>query len=315
MSKLFISYSHMDAHVLERLHAHMAILRSEGKVVAWFDREILAGGNLNTDIREKLDDADIFVAIVSPDYLNSNYCYEVEFKQALERKDKGQLVIVPVIAQPCDWHASPFGKMKAIPTDGKAISDWVNENAAYLNVIQELRRLLEAGKTVPGPIKESSAIAEGTKTKKAYKVKQDFTEIDIIDFRADSFEVIRRYFEESVSEINTIEDIQARILSSDKTSFTCLVTNRRKVDSKGYITVQIPSESHFGRSGLNYAFSEKLSPNVIQLDNVFNIEKTDYELVWVKRSMFGSSESKRFDAKAIAEELWEQFIDQVGISY
>jgi len=40
MSKLFISYSHIDNRVLEQLHKHMAILREEGKVSAWFDREI-----------------------------------------------------------------------------------------------------------------------------------------------------------------------------------------------------------------------------------------------------------------------------------
>lgn len=315
MSKLFISYSHIDNRVLEQLHKHMAILREEGKVSAWFDREILAGGNLNADIKEKLDEAEIFIAIVSPDYLYSNYCYQIEFKHALKRKENGDLIIVPVIAQPCDWHASPFGEMKAIPTDGKPISDWVNENTAYLNIVQELRRLLNAEKVLKkvDPNGGSSLIAE--KTKKAYKVKQDFTEVDIIDFRENTFEIIRRYFEESLSEINTLEDIQARILHNDKKSFTCLITNRRKVDSKGYMTVQIPSESHFGRSGLNYSFSEKASQNVIQLENVFNIEKTDYELVWTQRSIFGSSDARVLDAKEIAEELWEKFIDQVGISY
>jgi hypothetical protein len=314
MSNLFISYSHVDTNVLDRLHTHMAILKQEGKVSAWFDREILPGGDLDFSINEKLIAADIFIAIVSPDYLHSKYCYQIEFKAALSRMEAGELVIVPIIAEPCDWQASPFGKMKAIPTDGKAISDWVNKNTAYLNIIQELRRLLEAQGLVnkTSLLPHSPSIIE--KAKKDYKVKQDFTEVDIIDFRQKTFEVIRRYFEDAIKEINTIADIQARMLDSEKKSFTCLISNRRKADSKGYLTVQISTESLFGRSDLNYSFSDKPSPNVIEMENVFTIERTDYELIWTQRNIYGSSSIKTFNENEMAEILWTRFIDQVGIS-
>ncbi len=314
MSKLFISYSHVDTHVLERLHTHMAILKEEGKVSTWFDREILAGGDLDSNIKEELTSADIFIAIVSPDYLNSKYCYQVEFKAALSRMEAGELVIVPVIAEPCDWHASPLGKMKAIPTDGKPISDWVNRNTAYLNIIQEIRRLLD----VRPLINKASLFPQSPdtlqSTRKAYKVKQDFTEVDIVDFRQRTFDFIKKYFEDSIEEINTIADIQARMLDSEKKSFTCLISNRRKSDSKGYITVQISTESHFGRSDLSYTLSDKPSPNVVHMENVFAIEKTDYELMWAQGSLYSSSSAKDFSENDMAELLWTIFIDQVGIS-
>jgi hypothetical protein len=314
MSKLFISYSHVDTPVLERLHAHMAILKEEGKVSTWFDREILAGGDLDSNIKEKLTSADIFIAIVSPDYLNSKYCYQVEFKAALSQMEAGELVIVPVIAEPCDWHASPLGKMKAIPIDGKPISDWVNKNTAYLNIIQEIRRLMD----VPPLIKKANLFPQSPdtlqSTRKAYKVKQDFTEVDIVDFRQRTFDAIKKYFNDSIEEINTIADIQARMLDSEKKSFTCLISNRRKTDSKGYITVQISTESHFGRSDLSYTLSDKPSPNVVHMENVFAIEKTDYKLMWVQRSLYNSSSTKVFSENDMAELLWTIFIDQVGIS-
>jgi len=314
MSNLFISYSHVDTEVLDRLHTHMAILKEEGKVTTWFDREILAGGDLDGNIKDELTAADIFIAIVSPDYLNSKYCYQIEFKTALSRMQAGELIIVPVIAEPCDWQASPLGKIKALPADGKAISDWINKNTAYLNIIQEIRRLLDAREVVSKISLFPQSPETVQKTKKTYKVKQDFTEVDIIDYRQKTFEFIRKYFEDSIEEINTIADIQARMLDSEKKSFTCLISNKRKADSKGYLTVQISTESHFGRSDLNYSFSEKPSPNVVQMENVFTIERTDYELVWTQRNIYGSSSEKIFNENEMSELLWTRFIDQVGIS-
>jgi hypothetical protein len=104
------------------------------------------------------------------------------------------------------------------------------------------------------------------------------------------------------------------MLDSEKKSFTCLISNRRKADSKGYITVQISAESHFGRSDLNYTLSDKPSPNRVHMENVFAMEKTDYELMWVQRSLYNSSRAKNFSENDMSELLWTIFIDQVGIS-
>ena len=93
----------------------MSQLKREGNLTSWFDGEIPAGGSLDENIMAELNKADIFIAIVSPDYLNSAYCFNVEFQKALTRFASGHVRIVPVIAQPCDWQQSPFGKFKAIP--------------------------------------------------------------------------------------------------------------------------------------------------------------------------------------------------------
>ena len=60
--------------------------------------------------------------------------------RALEWHDAGEARIVPIIVEPCDWKNSPLNKLKVIPKDGKPINEWTNENAAYLNIVTELRR-------------------------------------------------------------------------------------------------------------------------------------------------------------------------------
>ena len=63
--KVFISYSHKDESTLERLHTHLAVLRRDGRIDEWFDREILAGGEIDAEIAERLDSSRLFLLLVS----------------------------------------------------------------------------------------------------------------------------------------------------------------------------------------------------------------------------------------------------------
>ena len=114
--KAFISYSHKDSWALDRLHTHLSMLRRTGGIEEWYDREILAGGELDSEIVVQLEAADIFLLLVSPDFLASDYCYEKEMTRALERHDAGEAHVVPIIIEPCDWKCSPLHRLKALPS-------------------------------------------------------------------------------------------------------------------------------------------------------------------------------------------------------
>lgn len=138
----FFSYSHPDVDCLQRLKTHCSVLLREGKIMIWFDREITAGSLFSRHISAQLARSDLFVPLVSPDFLSSNYCYNREMKRAIERSRHSLMTIVPVILEPCDWKSSPLRHFKALPREGKPISTWSNENEALLDVVTELRRLL-----------------------------------------------------------------------------------------------------------------------------------------------------------------------------
>jgi hypothetical protein len=53
MAKAFISYSHADERIKDKLHTHLAVLRREGKIDDWQDQEILAGEHLDQTISFK----------------------------------------------------------------------------------------------------------------------------------------------------------------------------------------------------------------------------------------------------------------------
>ena len=142
--KATISYSHDDNDVLEKLHKHLSVLRREGLITTWTDREILAG-SIDEQVIQAWEEAELYLLLVSASFINSSYCYEREFKRALQRYRLGQALIVPIIARECDWRISELKQFKAYPSDGKAIISrhWYNEDEAFTDVISNLRSLLE----------------------------------------------------------------------------------------------------------------------------------------------------------------------------
>jgi TIR domain len=142
--KLFISYSHQDAEYLGNLKTHLAPLIREKLVELWADIEIRGGGRIDSMISDKLGKADIFVALVSPDFLASNYCYENELAEALRREEIGSIIVFPIILRPCDWLSSPLKELKALPRDGKPVSDWDNIDTPFLDIATELRKIIDA---------------------------------------------------------------------------------------------------------------------------------------------------------------------------
>lgn len=314
--KAFISYSHRDAAALERLHAHLAILRREQLIESWFDREILAGAELNQAIAQQMEASNLFLLLVSPDFLNSSYCYDVEMKSALEKHESGEARVVPIIVEPCDWTATPLGRLKAVPKDGKPIAEWTNANTAYLDIVQELRRIAQADVQSPTKSRQSAApnlsASQESPSARRYRVKRDFDAIEKDEFLERSFAEVRDYFERSVEEINGIDGIKARFAPYSSTSFGCTLVNRGKERGTAFITVHRRSGST-GLGDIYFSFKENAAPN--GANGGFTIEATDYELFF-SGSLFGFGDRKdKLNARGVAESLWSDFLKQAGVSY
>ncbi len=142
--EVFISYSHKDEELREELDVHLSSLKRKGKIQAWHDRAIEAGAEWEAKILEKLETAQIILLLISPWFMASEYCYDEQMKRAMERHDSGNARVIPIILKPIDWQDTPFRKLQVLPKDGKPITTWNNQDEAFLNVVQELRRVIES---------------------------------------------------------------------------------------------------------------------------------------------------------------------------
>src|SRR5271157_804367 len=132
--RLFYSYSHQDEELRKELENHLSLLRRKGLISAWHDRMIGAGDEWKGAIDKNLEGAHVILLLVSSSFLASDYCWDVETKRALERHDRDEAKVIPIILRPCDWQGAPFGKIQALPRDGKAITSWLNRDEAFTDV-------------------------------------------------------------------------------------------------------------------------------------------------------------------------------------
>ena len=94
MVKVFISYSHKDENLRDALETHLALLKHQGVIQVWYDRQIGAGEEFDSSINRNLDDAQIILLLISPDFLASSYCWGVEVTRAMERHEARSAQVV-----------------------------------------------------------------------------------------------------------------------------------------------------------------------------------------------------------------------------
>ena len=162
---VFISYSHKDEDLKEELEVHLSNLVRQNKIKPWQDRSLEAGTQWDPQIKAALAAARIILLLVTPRFMASNYINDVELTQALERDQAGTARVIPIILKPVDITGTPIAALQALPKDAKPVTRWEDQDEAFLNVVQGIRRVVdalmapEAEATAPKPT--SSAAGTG----------------------------------------------------------------------------------------------------------------------------------------------------------
>jgi hypothetical protein len=141
--EVFFSYAHEDEKLRDELVKHLSLLKRQGVIRDWHDRRITAGTEWAGAIDTHLQSAEIILMLVSADFMASDYCYDVEMQRAMARHEAKEARVIPVILRPVDWQAAPFGKLQALPTDGKPITNWPNRDEAFVNVAHAIRTVAQ----------------------------------------------------------------------------------------------------------------------------------------------------------------------------
>jgi hypothetical protein len=143
--EVFVSYAHADQALKDELLKHLSPLKRRGLIKHWHDREIDAGSEWAAEIETNLGKADIILLLISPDFLHSEFCYEKELAQALERHRSGTCRVIPVFLRACDWKGLPFGRLQGVPDDAIPVvsSQWPSQDDAFMRVAQGIRRVAE----------------------------------------------------------------------------------------------------------------------------------------------------------------------------
>ena len=148
---VFISYSHKDEGLKEELEIHLSALTRQKKIKPWQDRAIEAGTEWDDASKSELESAQIILLLVTPRFMASNYIHDIELSRAMERHKAGTARVIPIILKPVDFKGTPFEKLQALPKDAKPVTRWDDQDEAFVNVVQGIRRVVEALHATPLP--------------------------------------------------------------------------------------------------------------------------------------------------------------------
>ena len=143
--EIFLCYAHEDEFAMKELVTHLGVLKQQGFFDIWYDREISAGVEWAQEIDMHLNSAQVILLLISQYFMNSNYCYLVEMKRAIERHELGEARVIPIILRPVYWDRAPFAKLQPLPKNRKPImgSGWHNPDEAFFDVAEGIRKAVE----------------------------------------------------------------------------------------------------------------------------------------------------------------------------
>ena len=137
--KLFYCYARRDKSFRDQLDMHLSGLKQQQMIVSWSDRKISSSVEWQKEIDTNLNNADLILLLVSPDFLASEYCYSIEMQLALKRHKAGDARVIPIIIRPVHWQYEPLSKLQVLPTNAKPASRWLNRDEAWFDVTAGIR--------------------------------------------------------------------------------------------------------------------------------------------------------------------------------
>jgi hypothetical protein len=147
----FIIYAREDKEIKERLLAHINPFRKVYDLVLWHDEYLVAGQEWKPRIESRLEQTDLFLLLVSVDFMNSEFINQVEFKSAIERHKAKKSVVVPIIINYCQWDIDfryseynfNLKELHVLPQEGIPIDEWKTREKAYNDIAAGIRKVLE----------------------------------------------------------------------------------------------------------------------------------------------------------------------------
>lgn len=312
LAKLFFSYSHKDEDLRDALEVHLAMLKRQGLIEAMHDRRIAAGERLDGAIDAYLEEADVILCLLSPDFIASEYCYSREMTRALERHAAGEAQVIPIVLRHCEWRQTPLKDLRGTPRDNKPVKAWADRDEALNDVATDVRRAIEsrsgqgAGVVRTVAVSSPDAIVEIAPRPRSanLQIPKTITDQDRDDYIDKAFEFVSEFFANSLDELSARNpEISGKVTRLDARRFTAAAYRTGKRVSA--VTVYAGGGWGHGR-GISFNNSDSGETN--SSNGSFSLPDRGDELRF--KSLFSafSDTKESIDHEGVAEAIWAAFI-------
>jgi hypothetical protein len=323
MVRVFFFYCHADEYYRNELEKHLISLKHQGLIESWHDRKIIAGEEWDRRINDELGRANVILLLISSDFIASKYCYELEMTEAIKRHDHKAAIVIPVILRPCDWTELPFGKLHALPKDGKPVSTYTSLDEAFLEITEGVgnaaKSILVQRIEFREPIASNYLSSTNENLNKLARssnlaIPKLFTDHDINNFVTEAFDYIASYFEYSLEELNAINsEINTKFQMIDALSFEAIAYRNGNQICKCGIWLgdafrsKDSSEILFCFAGVSQRNSFNEIMSVKDNGNMLGLEALGIS--------YNSREKKLLTFEGAAEHYWTMFFEPMQRGY
>jgi CHASE2 domain-containing sensor protein len=146
----YYSENNEDEKLREQLAKQLNISKSQISANYYYPREV-SGGTDKQIIEKHLITSDLIVVLISADLFNLED-YEHYKKLILERKEKNQVIIIPVLLRSCDWESTNFKDFQPLPKNKRFVAEYEDIDKVLTEVA---KGITDAVKEIYGLIEEA----------------------------------------------------------------------------------------------------------------------------------------------------------------
>lgn len=149
---VFFSYAQQDEYLAQQFLKYFALVQAQRDIQFGHHDTVSIGKMHASVVTTLLEQADLVLLFITPDFIASSRCYESEMPQALALQAAGKAQVIPMLVRPVvAWEHAPFGKLPVLPQDGKPITTWNKREKAWVTLIEQMQELLTHNQLVTEP--------------------------------------------------------------------------------------------------------------------------------------------------------------------
>lgn len=139
---IFCTSAKEDEKMVNNFKKHLVPFKSQN-VRVWFSHDVPAGTEWERERGNRLSAAHIILLLISPSFMASPEC-EREALLAMDRYERGEAYVIPIILRDVDWQDASFGDLLPLPGGGKPVSDpsWSTQDAAFFNIVEGIKLVI-----------------------------------------------------------------------------------------------------------------------------------------------------------------------------